>query len=126
MADAHSLKCYLKQEEEKEQHFLRGSMDLTPGQGSYGAHQLSSHTPSPRKYHIAPRSNSPSMLCHGELDSSHHQRRSDSVGSDDDVYVCECSISHHVQSASNYSVPGPSGIQKGALDRWTERCRKAS
>jgi len=66
VADARSLESYLKKEEEKEQQLLRGSLDMIPSK-VYGSH-LSSHTPSPRKYRIAPRSTSPSVH-HSDYDS---------------------------------------------------------
>ena len=79
LSDAHSLECYLKEEEEREERLARGSLDMTPTQGyGAGAGHLSSHTPSPRKYHIAPRSASPSVHHRGEFDSP-LSRKADAV-----------------------------------------------
>ncbi len=55
--------------------FIRGSLDVSPPQRSpsgwgAGNSPLSSHTPSPRKYHIAPPSSSPTSS-HGDCDTSH-------------------------------------------------------
>lgn len=82
MTDMVSLEHYLQQEEteQEQQHFnvwgssLDTSSTTTP-QGSpptssswFGSSYVPTHTPSPRKYRIAPRSNSPSAH-YGEHDS---------------------------------------------------------
>ena len=86
VSDARSLERYLQQEEKKEQRLLRGSLDPfsspqtspTDGSGLYRGH-LCTNTPSPRKYHVAPRSSSPSSR-RGDFDSPQY-------GSADKVYT---------------------------------------